>query len=71
MMATMRLVVNGERMELDANELDVATLLSRMGLGSQPCAVEVNRTVVPKARHAEHALHDDDHVEIVTLVGGG
>ena len=71
MMTAMRLVVNGERMELDAIDLDVATLLARMGLGSQPCAVEVNRVVVPKADHATHALRDDDQVEIVTLVGGG
>ncbi|MCP6769637.1 sulfur carrier protein ThiS, partial [Klebsiella pneumoniae] len=34
-------------------------------------AVEVNRDVVPAARHAEHRLGAGDSVEIVTLVGGG
>ncbi len=34
-------------------------------------AVEVNRDVVPRPRHAEQLLNAGDAVEVVTLVGGG
>jgi thiamine biosynthesis protein ThiS len=54
-----------------ADECSVADLLREKQLDRAPCAVEVNRKVVPKRRHIEHRLHDGDHVEIVTLVGGG
>ena len=36
-----------------------------------PCAVEVNRLLVPKRKHEQHQLIEGDTVEIVTLVGGG
>jgi thiazole synthase len=40
-------------------------------MDSTRVAVEVNRDVVPRARHPEHPLREGDTVEIVTLVGGG
>ena len=36
-----------------------------------PCAVEVNKRLVPHREHTEALLHDGDRIEIVTLVGGG
>ena len=66
----MELILNGERQDVGA-PCSVAELLVRRGLGERPCAVEVNRELVPKARHADHRLADGDSVEIVTLVGGG
>jgi len=49
----------------------VRDLLGMLGLPPGPVAVEVNRDVVPRARHGEHVLADGDRVEVVTLVGGG
>lgn len=49
----------------------VSKLIEELGLANQACAVEVNKRLVRKAQHAEHELADGDHVEIVTLVGGG
>jgi thiamine biosynthesis protein ThiS len=66
----MRLTVNGEAKECPG-VATVADLVRTLGLDRAPCAVEVNAALVPKAKHAAHALHDDDRVEIVTLVGGG
>lgn len=66
----MTLTVNGETLELDASQT-VASVLVRLKLDKTPCAVEVNRTLVPKARHGEQALREGDVLEIVTLVGGG
>lgn len=49
----------------------VSALVEARGLRRDQVAVEVNRTIVPKAQHDEHTLFRDDRVEIVTLVGGG
>lgn len=66
----MRIHVNGEGH--DVPELcSVATLLTRFDLATAACAVEVNRDLVPRREHDVRALHEGDHVEIVTLVGGG
>jgi len=70
----MTLTVNGERCDCPtdaAGSLTVVTLLAHLKLTGQPCAVEVNKALVPKRRHESHELRDGDVVEIVTLVGGG
>jgi thiamine biosynthesis protein ThiS len=76
----MQITVNGEPRTVD-DRLTVADLLARLrqertdsrpgGSALDACAVEVNRTLVPRRRHPEHSLADGDTVEIVTLVGGG
>ena len=65
----MRITVNGEQQ--DRSETTVAELIAALGLDPLLCAVEQNRQLVPRARHAETALADGDKLEIVTLVGGG
>ncbi len=62
--------VNGEPRTLPA-PLTVGQLLEKLGYDRKRVAVEVNGEVIPVARHGEHALSGDDHIEIVTLVGGG
>ena len=64
------LTINGEPRRFPS-PLSVAELLEQLGYDRRRIAVEVNREVVPAARHAEAALRDRDAVEIVTLVGGG
>lgn len=66
----MEIVVNGEKVCAEPS-LNVGQLLEARGVGSLPCAVEVNRILVPKRRHEQHTLLEGDQVEIVTLVGGG
>ncbi|MGP1347508.1 MAG: sulfur carrier protein ThiS [Phycisphaerales bacterium] len=66
----MRLIINDTPTEAP-DGTTVAELLERRNMRDQPCAVEVNRALVPKRRHAEHQLADGDRVEIVTLIGGG
>ncbi len=52
--------------------LSVEQLLAQLGYRTpRGLAVEINREVVPAARHAERRLAAGDAVEIVTLVGGG
>ena len=66
----MKVTVNDKVMTLDG-PCTVAMLLDQLGLAGAPCAVEVNRDLVPKSRHAGCELTPGDTVEIVTLVGGG
>jgi sulfur carrier protein len=66
----MTLTVNGEAVEM-TGPCTVRHFLALRGLEQAPCAVEVNRRLVPRARQEEHVLREGDVVEVVTLVGGG
>jgi sulfur carrier protein len=66
----MQIVVNGEPRPLDGSTT-IATLLDSMQLTDRRIAVEVNHEIVPRSRHADFRLKADDHVEVVTAIGGG
>ena len=68
--ANLHVVVNGEAHEIPVGST-VTDLIARLGLAGRPVAVERNREVVPRARHAETQLVDGDRLELVTFVGGG
>lgn len=65
-----RIEVNGQPREVAAG-VTVAALLSELGIGGGPVAVERNRVIVPRAQHAATALLDGDKLEVVQFVGGG
>jgi thiazole synthase len=66
------ITLNGEPRELPPDgPHSVGDLLRELGLAGQRVAVEVNGDVVPRQRHAGHALRAGDRVEVVTFVGGG
>lgn len=62
--------LNGREYDLPTGA-SVAVLLEQLGMARKHVAVEVNADLVPKRRHAGHALAEGDTVEVVTLVGGG
>lgn len=66
----MQIHLNGESRTVDAG-LALAALLEQAGLAGRRVAVEVNGTIIPRGRHAEHRLNDGDRVEIVHALGGG
>ena len=66
----MNIIVNDQPKDVEPSTT-VAELLAQLGLADKYVAVEVNRDLVPKQKHAERHLADGDQVEIVTLVGGG
>ena len=66
----MELLINGQARQFPA-PLTVAALLLAAGYGERRVAVEVNREIVPRSRHALHALADGDRVEIIQAIGGG
>ncbi len=62
--------VNGESTEVAAGS-SVAELVASRGLTPAQVAVELNKDIVPRAKHADTPLAAGDRVEIVTMVGGG
>jgi sulfur carrier protein len=66
----MKIYLNGVEKRLPS-ALTVAQLLVDLGLAERRLAVEINQEIVPRSRHAERRLQDDDRVEVVVAVGGG
>lgn len=66
----MKIQINGEEKHFEA-PLTVGMLLAQLGLAGHRVAVEVNREIVPRSRHAEMPLQDSDRVEVVRAIGGG
>jgi len=67
----MNLTVNGEQISVDDERLTVEGLVALRGLRGAACAVEVNKSLVPRRERDARELREGDNVEIVTLVGGG
>ena len=66
---TIRIQLNGEEQTIDA-PATVASLLT-VRRPRPPFAVEVNQQLIRRPNYDTTPLSDGDHVEIVTLVGGG
>lgn len=66
----MQVTVNGERLEI-VDGTSVRQLIAALGLHDGPVAVEVDREIVPRARHEHTVLEDGATIEIVQFVGGG
>ncbi|MEX2139199.1 MAG: sulfur carrier protein ThiS [Pirellulales bacterium] len=66
----MTIILNGETRDV-APGTTVAELLGALEVPARHVAVEVNLELVPRTRHAEQVLHENDRLEVVTLVGGG
>jgi sulfur carrier protein len=65
-----KVTLNGEQIEV-AHATTLTGLLEMLGLRSEQVAVELNRVLVPRAKHEATVLHAGDVLEVVTLVGGG
>ena len=66
----MQITLNGDPHTV-ADGATVASLIDALDLAGKRLAVEINEEVVPRSRHAEHALASGDRVEIVHAIGGG
>jgi sulfur carrier protein len=66
----MEVTVNGAVRDVPEG-LTVRGLVVHLGLTEGPVAVEVNREIVPRARHDQHRVAPGDVIEVVHFVGGG
>lgn len=69
-MVPMKITLNGQPKTVATNST-VTDLLTSLDLADKRVAVEINQTIIPRSQHAQHALNEDDVVEIVVAVGGG
>lgn len=67
---TVEISVNGESRQFP-RPLTCSGLIAALNLTGKRVALECNGEIVPRGRHAEHALADGDKIEIVVAVGGG
>jgi sulfur carrier protein len=65
----MRLMVNGEPMELPAGAT-LKDLFDRLGLRREMLVTEVNRQIIDRSNDT-FALSEGDQVELIQFVGGG
>ena len=66
----MNITVNAKQTQTP-DSASIADLIAQLGMNPKYVAVEVNKKLVTRAKHADHILTEGDVVEIVTLVGGG
>ena len=62
--------INGSPASVPEN-LCVSELIDYLALGQGPKAIEINESIVPKSQQDSTVVKRGDHIEIVTLVGGG
>ena len=66
----MTLTINGE-MRSFAGLVDVASLVTALGLDARKVAVERNLEIVPRSAYGRTPIADGDRIEIVHFIGGG
>jgi sulfur carrier protein len=65
----MELVINGEKQQVSAQDLEA--LLEELKVAGVRCATMINGRIVKRADRPTTALHEGDTVEVITMVGGG
>lgn len=68
--SAIQIVLNGELHKIP-DGASLTGLIAKLKLRKGRIAVEINRTIVPKAEWPEVVLKPGDSVEIVNFVGGG
>ncbi len=66
----LQLIVNGETRDFPGL-VNVAGLVSALGLDIRKVAVERNLEIVPRSVYGLTTLNEGDRIEIVAFVGGG
>jgi len=64
------LQLNGETRTFPEG-ISLVDLIAELDLSGRRIAVECNREIIPRDRHAAHILAAGDVVEVVQFVGGG
>lgn len=63
------ITING--VSTDVDDISIAAYLATTDYDLKRVAIELNGDIVPKAKLNETILHNGDHLEIVSFVGGG
>lgn len=66
----MKIKLNGESTEIPEGT-DLLGLLRLQGVASELVAIEMNESMVPRAKREGVALKDGDVVELLKMIAGG
>jgi sulfur carrier protein len=66
----LKVIVNGKTTEL-AQSMNLQEFVSVRKLSSETVIIELNEKVVKKSLWTKTLLSEGDHLELVSLVGGG
>lgn len=66
----MRIKLNGQPQELPS-PLSISDLLIHLQVEKGQVAIERNREIVPRSKHADVMVSEGDEIEIVRFIGGG
>lgn len=66
----MNIRLNGKTITLK-DGLTIRELVNQFGYDRKNVAVAVNREFVPRSRHEQHALKENDEVDVVAPMQGG
>jgi thiamine biosynthesis protein ThiS len=66
----MKIKLNGESLTL-ADGTDLLGLLALQGVATELVAIELNETMIPRARRAGVTLKEGDVVELLKMIAGG
>ncbi len=67
---TIKIIINGETHQVSRGAR-VTDLIKQLELTPERLAVELNLSILPRAKWAETELRPGDRLEIVHFVGGG
>jgi sulfur carrier protein len=67
---TIEIIVNGDALQV-RRSARVTDLIKQLELASERLAIELNLSILPRAKWAETELRPGDRLEIVHFVGGG
>ncbi|QJW49179.1 sulfur carrier protein ThiS [bacterium BFN5] len=66
----MELTVNGKILEFQ-EELSIAMLVEKKGFNPETIIIELNYEIIKREKWDETILKQNDHLEVLTFVGGG
>jgi sulfur carrier protein len=69
-MSRFAIQLNGEQYTVEGDP-SLPALLERLKMRRGRVAVEINRTVIPRAQYDSVRLNPGDMVEVINFVGGG
>lgn len=66
----MNISINGKEKSIP-DDLHLNQLIEQLELTGKRLAVEINKEIIPKSKHADYQIKQGDIIEIVHAIGGG
>ncbi|BBH54359.1 sulfur carrier protein ThiS [Fluviispira sanaruensis] len=70
-MAKLLIKVNGDKKNYNVEKLSIQMLLEKEQIKTNGVAIALNKVFIPKQKHSELFLQNNDEIEIITPSQGG